>query len=153
MSMSNFLSIYFQDDVDVTAIAVPELIKLLSDPDTSTSRQAANTLYQESFNLLPLSFVCTQLCSADYYFKLFYNWKKLSRKEAPRHALVESQDLIPAIVKVLTTNEDPETVKALAGTLTAISGSPKGLLSIFKSGGIPALIKMLSSPIDKAKVK
>ena len=51
MPMSNFLSIYFQDDVDVTAIAVPELIKLLSDPDTSTSRQAANTLYQESFNL------------------------------------------------------------------------------------------------------
>ena len=91
----------------------------IPDPDTSTSRQAANTLYQ------------------------------LSRKEAPRHALVENHELIPAIVKVLTTNEDPETVKALAGTLTAISGSPKGLLSIFKSGGIPALIKMLSSPIDK----
>ena len=108
-----------KDDVDVTAIAIPELIKLLQDPDTSVARQAANTLYQ------------------------------LSRKEAPRHALVENQHLIPGIVKVLTTNEDPETVKALAGTLTAISGSPKGLLSIFKSGGIPALIKMLSSPIDK----
>jgi len=111
--------IHYQDDVDVTAIAIPELMKLLQDPDPSVARQAANTLYQ------------------------------LSRKEAPRHALVESKDLIPVVVKVLTTNDDPETVKALAGTLTAISGSPKGLLSIFKSGGIPALIKMLSSPIDK----
>ncbi|CAG5104936.1 Oidioi.mRNA.OKI2018_I69.chr1.g1695.t1.cds [Oikopleura dioica] len=111
--------IHYKDDVDVTAIAIPELIKLLQDPDRGVARQAAGTVFQ------------------------------LAKKEAPRHALIESPDLIPAIVKVLTTNDDPETVKALAGTLTAISGSKKGLLSIFRSGGIPALVKMLSSPVEK----
>jgi len=111
--------IHYQDDVDVTAVAIPELIRLLQDDDPNVARQAAGTLYQ------------------------------LARKEAPRHAIIANQHLIPAIVKVLTTNDDPETVKSLAGTLQAISGSPKGLMSIFKSGGIPALIKMLSSPIDK----
>lgn len=111
--------IHYQDDVDVTAVAIPELIRLLQDDDPNVSRQAATTLYQ------------------------------LARKEAPRHAIIANQQLIPAIVKVLTTNDDPETVKSLAGTLQAISGSPKGLQQIFKCGGIPALIKMLSSPIDK----
>jgi catenin beta 1 len=111
--------IHYQDDVDVTAVAIPELIRLLQDDDQNVARQAASTMYQ------------------------------LARKEAPRHAIIANAHLIPAIVKVLSTNDDPETVKSLAGTLQAISGSPKGLLAIFKSGGIPALIKMLSSPIDK----
>jgi len=111
--------IHYQDDVDVTAIAIPELIKLLQDNDRNVARQAAGTVFQ------------------------------LAKKEAPRHALIENPDLISAIVKVLTTNDDPETVKALAGTLTAISGSKKGLLSIFRCGGIPALVKMLSSPVEK----
>merc|ERR1712241_761602 len=65
--------IHYQDDVDVTAVAIPELIRLLQDDDPNVARQAAATLYQ------------------------------LARKEAPRHAIIANQQLIPAIVKVLTT--------------------------------------------------
>ena len=36
-----------QDDVDVTAVAIPELIRLLRDDDPNVARQAAGTLYQE----------------------------------------------------------------------------------------------------------
>ena len=104
---------------ELFSIKIYNPIKLLQDNDRNVARQAAGTVFQ------------------------------LAKKEAPRHALIENPDLISAIVKVLTTNDDPETVKALAGTLTAISGSKKGLLSIFRSGGIPALVKMLSSPVEK----
>ena len=41
-----------------------------------------------------------------------------------------------------------ESTKGAVGTLHNLSHHRQGLLAIFKSGGIPALVKLLSSPVE-----
>ena len=103
----------FQDDADLATRAIPELIKLLNDEDQVVVCQAAMMVHQ------------------------------LSKKEASRHAIMNSPQMIAALVRAVANTDDMETTRCAAGTLHNLSHHRQGLLSIFKSGGIPALVKLL----------
>uniref|UniRef100_A0A1W7RB03 Armadillo segment polarity protein n=1 Tax=Hadrurus spadix TaxID=141984 RepID=A0A1W7RB03_9SCOR len=110
--------INYQDDADLATRAVPELIKLLNDEDQVVVGQAAMMVHQ------------------------------LSKKEASRHAIMNSPQMIAALVRAMSTSNDLETTRCAAGALHNLSHHRQGLLAIFKSGGIPALVKLLSSPVE-----
>ncbi len=110
--------INYQDDADLATRAIPELIKLLNDEDQVVVSQAAMMVHQ------------------------------LSKKEASRHAIMNSPQMVAALVKALSNTSDLESTKGAVGTLHNLSHHRQGLLAIFKSGGIPALVKLLSSPVE-----
>ncbi|XP_046679875.1 armadillo segment polarity protein isoform X4 [Homalodisca vitripennis] len=112
--------INYQDDADLATRAIPELIKLLNDEDQVVVSQAAMMVHQ------------------------------LSKKEASRHAIMNSpqQAMVAALVRAISNSNDLETTKGAVGTLHNLSHHRQGLLAIFKSGGIPALVKLLSSPVE-----
>ncbi|XP_071743465.1 armadillo segment polarity protein [Lepeophtheirus salmonis] len=110
--------INYQDDADLATRAIPELIKLLNDEDQVVVSQAAMMVHQ------------------------------LSKKEASRHAIMNSPQMVAALVKALGNAGDLESTKGAVGTLHNLSHHRLGLLAIFKSGGIPALVKLLSSPVE-----
>ncbi|KAE8573655.1 armadillo segment polarity protein isoform X1 [Halyomorpha halys] len=110
--------INYQDDADLATRAIPELIKLLNDEDQVVVSQAAMMVHQ------------------------------LSKKEASRHAIMNSPQMVEALVRALSNSNDLETTKGAVGTLHNLSHHRQGLLAIFKSGGIPALVKLLSSPVE-----
>jgi len=110
--------INYQDDADLATRAIPELIKLLNDEDQVVVSQAAMMVHQ------------------------------LSKKEASRHAIMNSPLMVAALVKALSNTSDLESTKGAVGTLHNLSHHRQGLLAIFKSGGIPALVKLLSSPVE-----
>lgn len=68
---------------------------------------------------------------------------QLTRKEASRRVLVQSPALVGAVVRAMTTAADMETARCTASVLHSLSHQKEGLLAIFKSGGIPALVRML----------
>ena len=47
----------------------------------------------------------------------------------------------------ITNTNDLESTKGAMGTIHNLSMHMQGLLTIFKYGGIPALVKLLSSPV------
>ena len=102
-----------QDDADLATRAIPELTKLLTDEDQVVVGQAAIMVHQ------------------------------LSKKEASRHAIIGSPAMIAALVRAMSTTNDQETNRCAAGTLHNLSHHRQGLLAIFKTGGIPALVKLL----------
>ncbi|KAL3854838.1 hypothetical protein ACJMK2_014078 [Sinanodonta woodiana] len=110
--------INYQDDADLATRAIPELTKLLNDEDQVVVSQAAMMVHQ------------------------------LSKKEASRHAIMNSPQMVAALVRAMSNTNDAETTRCAAGTLHNLSHHRQGLLAIFKSGGIPALVKLLSSPIE-----
>lgn len=110
--------INYQDDADLATRAIPELIKLLNDEDQVIVSQAAMMVHQ------------------------------LSKKEASRHAIMNSMPMVSALVRAISNSNDLETTKGAVGTLHNLSHHRQGLLAIFKSGGIPALVKLLSSPVE-----
>ncbi|XP_015513274.1 armadillo segment polarity protein isoform X2 [Neodiprion pinetum] len=110
--------INYQDDADLATRAIPELIKLLNDEDQVIVSQAAMMVHQ------------------------------LSKKEASRHAIMNSPQMVAALVRAISNSNDLESTKAAVGTLHNLSHHRQGLLAIFKSGGIPALVKLLSSPVE-----
>lgn len=110
--------INYQEDADVAVRAIPELIALLNDDDQVVVGHAA----------------------------LMSN--QLSKKEASRHAILNSPRMIAALIDALNKTTDPETTRLLTGTLHNLSHHAQGLLYIFKSGGIPALVRLLSSPLE-----
>merc|ERR1719300_224975 len=110
--------INYQDDADLATRAIPELIKLLNDEDQVVVSQAAMMVHQ------------------------------LSKKEASRHAIMNSPQMVAALVRAISNTNDPESTKGAVGTLHNLSMHKQGLLAIFKSGGIPALVKLLSSPVE-----
>ncbi|XP_054154024.1 armadillo segment polarity protein-like [Oppia nitens] len=110
--------INYQDDADLATRAIPELIKLLNDEDQVVVGQAAMMVHQ------------------------------LSKKEASRHAIMNSPQMVAALVKAMSQSNDLETTKCAAGVLHNLSQHRQGLLAIFKSGGIVALVKLLSSPVE-----
>ena len=94
--------------------AIPELVKLLTDEDQMIVGKAIVMVHQ------------------------------LSKKEASRHAIMNSPQMISALLRAITGGTlDPEAARCAAGALHNISHHHQGLLTIFKSGGIPALIRML----------
>lgn len=48
---------------------------------------------------------------------------QLSKKEASRHAVANSLPLMAALVRLMDTSSDVETVRSIAGTLHNISNS------------------------------
>eukprot|EP00918_Siedleckia_nematoides_P086845 GHVU01191114.1.p1 GENE.GHVU01191114.1~~GHVU01191114.1.p1 ORF type:complete len:806 (-),score=97.60 GHVU01191114.1:991-3330(-) len=110
--------INYQDDADLATRAIPELTKLLNDEDQVVVSQAAMMVHQ------------------------------LSKKEASRHAIMNSPQMVAALVRAMSNTTDVETTRCAAGTLHNLSHHRQGLLAIFKSGGIPALVKLLSSPVE-----
>lgn len=68
---------------------------------------------------------------------------QLTRKEASRRALMSSPQMVAAVVRAMQNTSDMETARATASILHNLSHQREGLLSIFKSGGIPALVRML----------
>jgi len=110
--------INYQDDADLATRAIPELIKLLNDEDQVVVSQAAMMVHQ------------------------------LSKKEASRHAIMNSPQMVQALVKALSNPADLESTKGAVGTLHNLSHHRQGLMAIFKSGGINALVKLLSSPVE-----
>ncbi|KAM9315220.1 junction plakoglobin-like isoform 1-T2 [Pholidichthys leucotaenia] len=110
--------INYQDDAELATRAVPELTKLLNDEDQVVVSKTAQIINQ------------------------------LTRKEASRAAMRNAPQLVAAVVRAMQNTSDMETAKATTGILHNLSHSREGLLSIFKSGGIPALVRMLSSPVE-----
>lgn len=51
--------------------------------------------------------------------------------------------MVAALVRAISNSNDLETTKGAVGTLHNLSHHRQGLLAIFKSGGIPALVKLL----------
>ena len=110
--------INYQDDAALATRAIPELIKLLNDDDQVVVSQAAMMVHQ------------------------------LSKKEASRHAIMSSPQMVQALVKTISNPSDLESTKGAVGTLHNLSHHRQGLIAIFKSGGINALVKLLSSPVE-----
>ncbi|KAH9521568.1 Catenin beta-1 [Dermatophagoides farinae] len=110
--------INYQDDADLATRAIPELIKLLNDEDQVVVGQAAMMVHQ------------------------------LSKKEASRHAIMNSPQMVDALIRVMSQSNDVDTTKSAAAVLHLLSQHRQGLLTIFKSGGIVALVKLLSSPVE-----
>lgn len=110
--------INYQDDAELATRAIPELIKLLNDEDQVVVSNAALMVHQ------------------------------LSKKEASRHALMNSAPIVEALVRAISNSGDLESTKAAVGTLHNLSHHRQGLLAIFTSGGIPVLVKLLSSPME-----
>ena len=102
-----------QDDADLASSAIPELTKLLNDEDQVVVGQAAMMIHQ------------------------------LSKKEASRHAIMGSLQMIGSLIAVMSNTQDAETMRCISGALHNLSHHRQGLLAIFKSGGIPALVKLL----------
>lgn len=68
---------------------------------------------------------------------------QLSKKEASRHAIMNSPQMIAALVRAVTNSNDVETLRSVGGTLHNLSHHRQGLMTLFKSGGIPALVRLL----------
>uniref|UniRef100_A0A8C9P9F7 Catenin beta 1 n=1 Tax=Spermophilus dauricus TaxID=99837 RepID=A0A8C9P9F7_SPEDA len=98
--------INYQDDAELATRAIPELTKLLNDEDQVVVNKAAVMVHQ------------------------------LSKKEASRHAIMRSPQMVSAIVRTMQNTNDVETARCTAGTLHNLSHHREGLLAIFKSGGI-----------------
>uniref|UniRef100_A0A3B1KL85 Junction plakoglobin n=1 Tax=Astyanax mexicanus TaxID=7994 RepID=A0A3B1KL85_ASTMX len=109
--------INYQDDAELATRAVPELTKLLADEDQVVVNKAALIVNQ------------------------------LTRKEASRRVLMQSPQMVAAVVRALQSG-DLETSRCAASVLHSLSHQREGLLAIFKSGGIPTLVRMLSSPME-----
>lgn len=110
--------INYQDDADLATRAIPDLIKLLNDEDQVVVSKAAMMVHD------------------------------LSKKEASRHAIMNSPQMVAALVRAISNSNDLETTKGAVGTLHNLSHHRQGLLAIFKSGGISALVELLSSPVE-----
>uniref|UniRef100_A0A4W3JE96 Junction plakoglobin n=1 Tax=Callorhinchus milii TaxID=7868 RepID=A0A4W3JE96_CALMI len=110
--------INYQDDAELATRAIPELTKLLNDEDQVVVSKAAMIVNQ------------------------------LSKKDASCRALVQSPQMVAAVVRTMQNTSDMETARCAAGILHNLSHHREGMLAIFKSGGIPALVRMLSSPVE-----
>ncbi|KAG6929809.1 junction plakoglobin, partial [Chelydra serpentina] len=110
--------INYQDDAELATRAIPELTKLLNDEDPVVVSKAAMIVNQ------------------------------LSKKEASRRALMQSPQIVAAVVRAMQNTSDLDTARCTTSILHNLSHHREGLLAIFKSGGIPALVRMLSSPVE-----
>nr|ACZ56248.1 beta-catenin [Hydractinia echinata] len=110
--------INYQDDADLANRAIPELIRLLHEGDLQTVQQASTMVNQ------------------------------LTKKEASCHAVMNNMQMVATLVKVATNSNDAETVRCAVGALHNMSHHRQGLLAIFKSGGIPALVRLLGYRVE-----
>ncbi|CAF1039965.1 unnamed protein product [Didymodactylos carnosus] len=110
--------INYKEDAEIAEKAIPELIRLLSDEDPIVVGQVALVIHT------------------------------LAKKEASRMALTNPQ-LINALIRAVSNSKaNDETKRGVAGIFQCLAQQKQGLFCIFKSGGIPALVKLLDSPIE-----
>jgi catenin beta 1 len=110
--------VHYQDDADLALRAIPELTNMLHNEDLTIVQQAASVVHQ------------------------------LSKKEASRHAIMNSMPMVGALVRVLGGTGDDETMRSVSGTLHNLSHHRQGLSVIYKSGGIQALVRLLGSQVE-----
>ncbi|XP_062845057.1 junction plakoglobin-like [Trichomycterus rosablanca] len=110
--------IQYQDDAELASRATPELTKLLNDHDQVVVRKAALIV------------------------------SRLVRNDASRHVMMQSPGMMSAVVRVMQNVGDVETTRCMAAVLHCLSHHQPGLNAIFTAGGIPALVHMLSSPVE-----
>lgn len=110
--------INYQDDADLANRAIPELIRLLSENDLHIVQQATSIVNQ------------------------------LTKKEASCHVVLNNMHMVSALVRTATNSNDAETVRSAVGAMHNMSHHRQGLLAIFKSGGIPALVRLLGHRIE-----
>lgn len=108
----------FHDDSDLANRAIPELVRLLGDQNMMVVQQASMTVHQ------------------------------LSKKESSCHAIMNNAQMVASLVRVSTNPNDPEISRTAVGSLHNMSHHRQGLLAIFKSGGIPALVRLLSHRVE-----
>ena len=94
--------INYQDNAILVTRAIPELIKLLNDEVQVVVSQAAMMVLQ------------------------------LSKKEASHHAIMNSPQMVAALVRAISNTNDPESTKGAVGTLHNLSMHKQNLLAIFK---------------------
>lgn len=111
----------YQADAEHTMRAVPEMVRLLQDDD------------RLNVALKAAAFV-----------------NQLSQKDAPRVAMSQSPQLISAIISQLNSCQPNEVdlMHHLINALHNICTEVTGVQLTFNSGGIPALVRLLSFPID-----
>lgn len=133
--------INYQDDAELATRAIPELTKLLNDEDQVGDRRPLRNgffLFLTGISSHPFVRLVQVVVN-----KASVMVHQLSKKEASRHAIMRSPQMVSAIVRTMQNTNDVETARCTAGTLHNLSHHREGLLAIFKSGGIPALVKML----------
>lgn len=106
------------DDSKLLNRVIPELTKLLYDDDSVVISQAAMIVNQ------------------------------LSKSDAACRVLMQSPQIVQAIVNVMQNTGDMEVARCTSSIFHSFSHHPQGLQMIFQSGGIPALVRMLSSPVE-----
>jgi hypothetical protein len=110
--------INYQEDADATLKAIPELIKLLNDDDKMVVSKTLKLIDQ------------------------------LARKDASRLALATSHSLINNLLGLVLNTNELDFHNSISSILQNLSSNKQALFVLFKSGGIPALIRLLSSPIE-----
>merc|ERR1712051_1092632 len=106
--------INYQDDADLATRAIPELIKLLNDEDQVVVSQAAMMVHQ------------------------------LSKKEASRHAIMNSPQMVAALVKAIANTNDLESTKGAVGTLHNLSMHREGSkMAVRLAGGLQKMVALL----------
>ena len=110
--------INYQDNAILVTRAIPELIKLLNAEDQVVVSQAAMMVLQ------------------------------LSKKEASHHAIMNSPQMVAALVRAISNTNDPELIEGAVGTLHNLSMHKQGLRPSSSRAAcrIPALVKLLSPP-------
>jgi hypothetical protein len=110
--------INYQEDADATLKAIPELIKLLNDEDKLVVSKTLKLVDQ------------------------------LARKDASRLALATSHSLINNLLGLVLNTNELDFHNSISSILQNLSSNKQALFVLFKSGGIPALIRLLGSPIE-----
>jgi hypothetical protein len=106
--------INYQDNSEMALKAIPDLLKLLIDEDLVVVQQAAILLNQ------------------------------MSRMEAPRMGLIQTNNAVQCLVDCLNTTADLETARSLVGALYGVSTQkPQGVQAIINSKALQPLVKML----------
>ena len=139
-----------QDDADLAQRAIPELTKLLNDEDQVVVSQAAMMVHQLSkkeasrhaiMNSPQVgrtnAIICTVCMDCSDSYHLICDKLYVGRN------CVSWLQMVAALVRAMNQSNDMETIKSAAGTLHNLSHHRQGLLALFKSGGIPALVKLL----------
>ncbi|KAF8766958.1 catenin beta-like [Argiope bruennichi] len=107
-----------QDDIDVTSKNTIALVKLLKDSDHVIVSQTVKMVQQ------------------------------FLEKDGAQEIVLNTPQMVASLVDVLNSSSDLETTKCTAGILHSLSQYQPGLLSIYQSNGIPALVKLLSAPVE-----
>ncbi|KHN84342.1 Protein humpback-2 [Toxocara canis] len=138
-----------QDESEIATKAIPELVKLLSDKDETVVLRAAHMVHllskeDKSMAAIAANPALTVVLRAAHMVHL------LSKEDKSMAAIAANPALVAALCSV--TRFENETIRkdALAA-LSHISEHAEGRMHLFRSGGIPELVRMLGVPVDAVR--